>query len=1777
MNGITGRENRMQSSIMRKVKIFLCLAISAMALVTAKAEALTISVSTPNIVNGVAVDGWSSVNSGNRAHVVYSTVSSTNYSVIYGSQTATGSYTFTTVSTGALANKPKYLTLIVNPTDSSAHTYYYDASSNTINYLAGTGLQGPQFPLGTGKVTASGLAADQSGTGFILLFSSSAQNSRYTLTSASFAFATANAVTSVTTVVSTSAGSVETGVFAAYTNTSDGKRGVIYFDNAASALKHVKILAGVVEDTREVLDTGSSISNIYVTDGSNQTAVTYTHSTIVKQAVQRRLISPSCWYIQKVDDGTSMNFISNTILYLKNGNLWAAFGTSGTFFDDFQESIVSQQKGLAGLVSSVTKAWLHTTSALGVYPLLVYQPSATTGGLATANVLTLQGTVLSSLGTAVSGTTIRANVTGGVDGGANDLNPATAGTQGGITNTSGSYQILVGSGTTMAVSASSTNWVFLWRSSSGLTTISTSATGSFSSGITGADFIAVSTPIIFSLEPSSMSVLYDAGPQSFTINAISTDSILSNLFAAGANARLVLQSAQGSIATSISSSVSPTATQEAGSIILNSQTSGGTSFAASSNTIWDRFSSSSAEVGSGKWYTLVVTTVTAAGHVMQAKKADMFQLKGMGIAVASGAIPTISLPGITTAISTGQINSSPELRLIVRSTGAYMFSDAAVQRIYLTKITSAIPPNNQNFGEDFKFKHGLVSTDTYNGGSNFFLTTGTIFGADYNSSYYIRIGSAPLNSQARGNEALHFVYSNAITISSPAITRVWIDNDSSTASIVTSTSIIMHLEGRGFVAGSSVTISTTNGTAANYAANAEFPLSYNGDVVLTRVNSSTSADILINSFSSQFALGTTLCIQISSAHVAAANVGLVDEFGLRGSTWVARMLGAISIGSAAITGVSPSTGIMNTRSYTISIYGRGLLGGSTLQLLAVDGSSAPPVVTAGSVSNGTSTLLTATVDFRSEAFAGKTYRIRLSSTATDAANATLMSIETPALIYVSSLTLSGFSYPYISTAGVYNSTGQVNIGLNAVSGLVAGAICNIPTLASPSVSSAALSGVSSSGAFAVFSSTAFFNRSAGTYNLIVTTTINRLGNHTETYVAAATVAITVLAASFNTVTVNDSSNYRGLNFATFTIATPGLQSGATIGLQVGTNNNGKLVIMGQNISRNTIDNSTATVSFDLRGATDTGNWTMFITTGCGQCSQAYTTLSKDVTISTPSVTGLSAEKKSNVSGGATLTVYGNGLTNGATVGFRYTDTAVTELLGSNIASSATVNATLTVSGNSVMQTTSGTFTMPSNMMPGSWKVTVTTIMAAGQYYEGNVNKAIDRAIYVTDDSTFSFVVTESSAPNAPTGLTVLSSGQKTVTLQWISPGDSGTTGSLVSGAAWIVYYASASNTRWSGCPGCFPIQAAQDGAGSNYLLAAASNYSFANTWAQFLKIDYADTAVTTNTSVTATAYSFSTSTAKGLIVTTQTIAITSTIIPGTTISQTLSIDPGTADGTFWFIVRAMDESGNMSPTNIVYSTVSAVITYANNSVATLSGGSATIDPNSNNTVTYSVETAVGGVTVKETNIVTPAGALSGTDSFNNPTINSSPSSDSTGVEGVGPSLGITLASGNTEFKKPITLTIKVDETQIISKLAGRSLSRVKLAYYNGSKWVMVADSAMGSGGNVSGSVTHLTEFRVVIAVPPSNLTSAAVYPNPYRPTLTTHLNQGITFDNLPSNSSIQIYTIAGDLVKQLPDNGSAQATWNAKNENGQDAASGVYFVLIKGGGDTKTLKLAIQR
>jgi hypothetical protein len=142
-----------------------------------------------------------------------------------------------------------------------------------------------------------------------------------------------------------------------------------------------------------------------------------------------------------------------------------------------------------------------------------------------------------------------------------------------------------------------------------------------------------------------------------------------------------------------------------------------------------------------------------------------------------------------------------------------------------------------------------------------------------------------------------------------------------------------------------------------------------------------------------------------------------------------------------------------------------------------------------------------------------------------------------------------------------------------------------------------------------------------------------------------------------------------------------------------------------------------------------------------------------------------------------------------------------------------------------------------------------------------------------------------------------------------------------------------------------------------------------------------------------------------------------------------------------------------------------------------------------------------------------------------------------------------------------------------------------------SLWVKIPASQNSEALNtVTAPVTQLSVFAL-IGNADGSAADTFVFPVPWRPhgpNAGTGVGQtgteasGMTFGNLPSECTIKIYTVTGDLVRQIQhsDTGAAiqgEEPWDGKTTHGEIAASGVYLWRVESSVDSKNGKLMIIR
>ncbi|MDD5627639.1 MAG: fibronectin type III domain-containing protein [Elusimicrobia bacterium] len=120
-------------------------------------------------------------------------------------------------------------------------------------------------------------------------------------------------------------------------------------------------------------------------------------------------------------------------------------------------------------------------------------------------------------------------------------------------------------------------------------------------------------------------------------------------------------------------------------------------------------------------------------------------------------------------------------------------------------------------------------------------------------------------------------------------------------------------------------------------------------------------------------------------------------------------------------------------------------------------------------------------------------------------------------------------------------------------------------------------------------------------------------------------------------------------------------------------------------------------------------------------------------------------------------------------------------------------------------------------------------------------------------------------------------------------------------------------------------------------------------------------------------------------------------------------------------------------------------------------------------------------------------------------------------------------------------------------------------------------------------VPHFTIVALGTGGAAADLSSARVYPNPFkpngpnpdegRPYSSGNSDSGIVFDNLPLLATIRVYTASGQLAAELvSSDGSGRLQWDGRNGSGRDLASGGYLVVISSPGSKSVVKkIAIIR
>ncbi|MDD5687537.1 MAG: carbohydrate-binding protein [Elusimicrobia bacterium] len=171
-----------------------------------------------------------------------------------------------------------------------------------------------------------------------------------------------------------------------------------------------------------------------------------------------------------------------------------------------------------------------------------------------------------------------------------------------------------------------------------------------------------------------------------------------------------------------------------------------------------------------------------------------------------------------------------------------------------------------------------------------------------------------------------------------------------------------------------------------------------------------------------------------------------------------------------------------------------------------------------------------------------------------------------------------------------------------------------------------------------------------------------------------------------------------------------------------------------------------------------------------------------------------------------------------------------------------------------------------------------------------------------------------------------------------------------------------------------------------------------------------------------------------------------------------------------------------------------------------------------------------------------------------------PASNNKTIKVVGYGVDI-INDKNLQPVKGIIITITYDD----SAISGYNKDNLVIGRYddNDKSWVGLPTTKSGTNKLVAGS-NHLSKFALLELVSTIDLSNIKIYPNPYNPA--TAVSGKLKVTNLPMNSVMKLYSITGELVRELKEidfGNLGWLEWDGKNDDGDKVSKGVYIYQIE--------------
>lgn len=169
---------------------------------------------------------------------------------------------------------------------------------------------------------------------------------------------------------------------------------------------------------------------------------------------------------------------------------------------------------------------------------------------------------------------------------------------------------------------------------------------------------------------------------------------------------------------------------------------------------------------------------------------------------------------------------------------------------------------------------------------------------------------------------------------------------------------------------------------------------------------------------------------------------------------------------------------------------------------------------------------------------------------------------------------------------------------------------------------------------------------------------------------------------------------------------------------------------------------------------------------------------------------------------------------------------------------------------------------------------------------------------------------------------------------------------------------------------------------------------------------------------------------------------------------------------------------------------------------------------------------------------------------------------------------VDFSPGGLTFENKATLKIPYRDSDL-ERYGISDPELLKVYYYNPwtEKWEELGDKSVDTVSKlVVVQVDHFSFYTLGVKLATSN-TGVRIYPNPWRPGC-----GDIWFSQLVPGSEVKIYTLTGELVRELEDmNNLGRISWDTLNSRGEKVASGIYICIISGGTSLVSKKIAVIR